>query len=62
MMTTSFTIWMTKGKMNVEEFSVLLLKEVSITVLLETDAGSALFESMDSFNVESLLFSAESRI
>jgi UDP-N-acetyl-D-mannosaminuronate dehydrogenase len=61
--TTSFTIWMTKGKMNVEESSVLLLKEVSIIVLLErTEAGSELFDSINSFNVENLLFSAELRI
>ena len=59
--TTNFTIWITKGKMNVKETSVM--QEVSFKVRLgKPDAGRELFASMDSFIVESLLFSEELRI
>ena len=55
-MTTSFTIWITKGKMNVKESSGLQ------DVMFGRDVGSEIFDSMDSFKLESLLFSAELRI
>ena len=54
--TTSFTIWMTRGKMNVNESSVLQ------DVLLGRDAGSEIFDSIGSFKLENLLSSAELRI